>query len=149
MRVAELVEPAGEGFEDLDHGVLGRDPQPFDPRPGVGPERGVGDHPGVGGEDVGVLRAEPTAGVGLGLRRQPPRGVQALFEPGHLGGHGVGGDLAMGQPQPHGVERRHRADRDAGAHGDPLDDLHGRGVVFLVAWAVRESRRLHPRVPVA
>ena len=120
-------------FENLDHGVLGGDPVPLDPRPGVGPKGGVGDHPGVGGEDVGVLGAEPAAGVGLGLRRQPSCSVEALLKPHQLGGHGVGGDLAMGQPQPQGVERHHRADRDAGADGDPLEDLHRLGVQVLVA----------------
>ena len=107
----ESVSRASRGgvpLEDLEHGVLGGDPVALDQLAGVAPKGGVGDHPGVGREDVGVLRAEPVAGLGFGGLGRAARRLQAAVEAVELGGDRLGRDRAGRQPQPARVEHQDR-----------------------------------------
>ena len=81
VRVGQALEPGGVAVEDLADGVLGGDPVALDPGPGVAAQGRVGDHPGVGGEDVGVLGAEPLPGLGLGGLGLDAGEFQAAVEP--------------------------------------------------------------------
>ena len=78
----------------------------------------------MGGEDVGVLRAEPLAGLGLGRLGLALGRLQAAVEPVELGGDRLGGDRAVGEPLAARVDDQRRADGDAGADGDPAQGLH-------------------------
>ena len=100
----------------------------LDPRPGIGPQGRVGDHPAVGGQDVGILGTEPVTGLGLGLLGLAMAASRPASSRASSAATASGGDLAGRQPHAARVEHQHRPDRDAGADGDPAQDLHrGRG----------------------
>lgn len=79
----------------------------------------------MGREDIGVLRTEPGAHIGLISARRDAGGFQGPVEPLEFRGDRVGRDQPRRQAKPAGVEHDHRADRDSRTDSLPFQDLHG------------------------
>ena len=124
VRIGDLFEFRGVRLEDFADRVFGRDPVAFDPRAGVATERRVGHHLGVRPEDVGILRAEVLAGLGLGGLRFDAGGQEGAIEAFELAGDRLHGDVAVWESLPARVDDHRRADRDARTDGDPTQGLH-------------------------
>ena len=125
--VGQPAQPDGVFFKHLGHRVLGVDVVAFDPELGVTPQHRVGDHPGVHAEDLGILWADPLAGVRLGFLGFDPRLIQGVIESRELGRHGISGDGAWTGPDSAGIDHPERTDGDTRTDGDPSEGLHHRG----------------------
>ena len=124
VRIGQAFEPGGMAVEHLADGMLGGQMLALDPQPGIAAQGRVGDHPRMRREDVGILRTEPLARLGLGLLRLAIGRFQAAVEPFELGGDRLGSDRAMREPLAARVDDQRRSDRDTGADGDPAEGLH-------------------------
>ena len=92
MRARQLLQPDHELVEHVENGVLGGGELLLDLAAGVAAQGRIGDHPAVGGEDVGVLRAQPYPCLGLVQAGRALRSVQTPVQPFELRSDRLGRD---------------------------------------------------------